>query len=121
MTVEAYSDAERAGAGPHFYPDTAAKRDSVVANNVHGALAVIATCFADYLNLKFKLPGISFDIFSFTFETRPGVVYQVEYKDSLSNQSWSLLQSIQGDGQEMTVRDQIVPQRGMRFYRVRVQ
>ena len=121
MTVEAYPETERAGTGPNFFPETAAKRDAVVANNVRGALAVISACFGDYLDLKFKLPKISFDFFSFAFPTRLGIVYRIEYAESLDAQSWSVLQIVQGNGDEARVSDRIMPERRKRFYRVTVQ
>jgi hypothetical protein len=44
LLVEAYSNAERGGAGPYFFPDTAAKRNAVVTNNVEGAIALVDAC-----------------------------------------------------------------------------
>jgi hypothetical protein len=47
LTVEAYSQGaggERMGTGPAYFPETEAKRDAVVQNNVKGALALVNAC-----------------------------------------------------------------------------
>ncbi len=48
LTIEAYSAAERGGAGPWFFPETAAKRDAVATNNVNGGVAVADSCLPDW-------------------------------------------------------------------------
>jgi hypothetical protein len=50
-----------------------------------------------------------------------GIVYQVEYKESLDAQSWSVLRIIQGNGDEAHVTDRLMPENRMRFYRVTLQ
>jgi hypothetical protein len=55
--------------------------------------------------------------FSFDFVSESGFTYDVEYKDALSDASWTGLQSVAGTGAIITVADSSIPT-GARFYRV---
>jgi Ig-like domain-containing protein len=57
--------------------------------------------------------------FLLTFASKAGWTYVVEYKNELSDVSWTELTSVIGDGLEQQLVD-TPPQPGMRFYRVRV-
>jgi PKD repeat protein len=63
--------------------------------------------------------GVSEDEFAFGFDTIPGKVYVIEYKDSLDDPAWQTLQTVPGDGASKTITIPIAntPQR---FFRLRV-
>jgi len=57
--------------------------------------------------------------FKFTFATAPGQTYVVEYNNDVEGPMWTLLQTITGDGNPVTITDNTdLPAK--RFYRVRV-
>ena len=56
----------------------------------------------------------------FTFETISGKVYAIEYKDSLDDPVWQLLQSVTGDGNPHTITAP-TSAASQRFFRLRVQ
>lgn len=56
---------------------------------------------------------------SFTLETERGVLYQIEYAESLAQPQWTVLQAVEGSGQPMTVTD--MPGAIERWYRVRIE
>jgi hypothetical protein len=55
LTVETYSDAEHAGSGERFFPETAAKRDAVVSANVSGAFALAELCLPEEHRSKARI------------------------------------------------------------------
>jgi PKD repeat protein len=63
--------------------------------------------------------GVSGDDLVFGFDTIPGKVYVIEFKDSLADPGWQTLQTIPGDGASKTITISIAdtPQR---FFRLRV-
>jgi hypothetical protein len=58
--------------------------------------------------------------FSFTFETRVGVNYLVEYKNNIDDATWTTLQTVVGDGTVVTITDP-GPLPDKRFYRIVIQ
>jgi hypothetical protein len=56
------------------------------------------------------------DQFRFEFDSANGITYEVQYKTSLNDPEWQLLQTIAGDGTSKQVTDTIGA--GMRIYRV---
>ncbi len=56
--------------------------------------------------------------FWLSFETRSGWEYHFEYKDELSDEAWSLVETVAGDGTDRTLGDE-AGERDRRFYRVR--
>jgi PKD repeat protein len=63
--------------------------------------------------------GVSGDDLVISFDTIPGKVYVIEYKDSLADPAWQTLQTVPGDGASKTITISIAdtPQR---FFRLRV-
>jgi hypothetical protein len=57
--------------------------------------------------------------FQLTFATKQGQTYAVDYKNNLSDPSWTLLATIPGDGQDHMVSD-APPLPVTKFYRVRI-
>ena len=57
--------------------------------------------------------------FQLTFATKVGQTYNVEYKNHLSDNSWTPLTTVSGDGTEHTVQD-TPPLPATRFYRIRM-
>jgi hypothetical protein len=53
-----------------------------------------------------------------SFWAQPGVVYFIEYKDSLNDPAWTRLQTVLGTGTTVTVTDK--PNQPSRFYRLRI-
>ena len=53
----------------------------------------------------------------FSFQSRVGQTYRVEYTDALATQDWHVLRTIVGDGTVLQITDPIGDQ-GRRFYRV---
>jgi PKD repeat protein len=64
-------------------------------------------------------PAFSGTDFSFSIATLTGFDYVVQYKDSISDQSWQVLQSVSGDGTTKTVLFPI-SSAVQRFYRLSV-
>jgi hypothetical protein len=64
-------------------------------------------------------PGIVDGKFGFGFPTEVGLVYVVEFKESISDSNWTQLEEIEGEGSYLTVSD---PEglRTARYYRVRL-
>ena len=58
--------------------------------------------------------------FSLTLATSPGLLYFLEFKDSLSDTPWTSLPGVLGDGSSQTLTDSS-RNRQERFYRVRVE
>ena len=58
--------------------------------------------------------------FAFSFDTIPGVAYEVQYTDSLENPLWQTLQSGMGDGLAQTITNS-VSETAQRFYRLKLQ
>jgi PKD repeat protein len=63
--------------------------------------------------------GVSGDNLTFGFDTIPGKVYVIEYKDSLADPAWQTLQTVPGDGASKTITIPIANTL-QRFFRVRV-
>jgi hypothetical protein len=59
--------------------------------------------------------------FSVSFQTVGGVLYVVQYKDSLSDPEWTSLPAMAGDGTLQTFTDSTASPTNNRFYRVLVQ
>lgn len=57
--------------------------------------------------------------FGASFDTESGLTYFVEYKNNLNDPTWTLLDTIAGDGTTRTINDPEV--RAHRFYRVRIE
>jgi len=62
--------------------------------------------------------GISKGMFSLLFPTENGQSYTVQYKNHLSDPTWTNLETVAGTGGEAGITDAIVPGRAARFYRV---
>jgi hypothetical protein len=129
ILVEAYSPAERGArctdfdptAGPCFFPDTLIKQTQVVSNNVRAALAMINTCYFISRPPIIRVPDWGSGILHLSFNTRAGATYFLEGKNSLSAQTWTVLQQGAGTGQTLTFTDQTSPNLPARFYRLRVE
>ena len=76
-------------------------------------------CFPPVGVLMISRWGRNGNIFSFSFATVAGRDYAVEFKNSLNDGTWQLLQMFSGDGSEKTVSASL-PVQGNRFYRLRV-
>jgi hypothetical protein len=72
-----------------------------------------AIAFAGFETLE------SGNVFSFSFATRAGADYVVEFTDDLITAAWETLAELNGDGNVQTVRDRREHGR-QRFYRVRI-
>jgi T5SS/PEP-CTERM-associated repeat protein len=57
---------------------------------------------------------------SFSFQTQPGPSYVIEFKNALTDEQWSTLETRVGDGSVMMVTDAVAIGTS-RFYRIRVQ
>ncbi len=60
------------------------------------------------------------DIISLSFASENGVKYFLEFKTDLTNPRWAELQTVTGNGNELTLTDSSATSR-TRFYRVRVE
>jgi hypothetical protein len=58
--------------------------------------------------------------FSASFDSQSGVVYGVQFKDSLTTGSWGSLTNITGDGTLKSFTDSAISPAGARFYRITV-
>jgi len=58
--------------------------------------------------------------FGFSFDTIPGLTYEVQYADSLEDPVWQMLQSALGDGSTKTITNS-VSETSRRFYRLKLQ
>jgi hypothetical protein len=65
-------------------------------------------------------PSFAAGTFSASFDSQSGVVYAVEFKDSLTTGGWNTLTNIAGDGSLKSFNDSAVSPTGARFYRVSV-
>lgn len=65
-----------------------------------------------------EVPGMAGGNFGFAFASEVGKYYTVQYKDSLSDVSWSTLQIVLGTGGNFVIVDPTTTQHAMRFYRV---
>jgi hypothetical protein len=63
--------------------------------------------------------GLLKGTFQFSFEAKAGQTYVVEYKNNLTDPSWTPLETVIGDGLEHRVADP-GPLPKARFYRVRM-
>jgi PKD repeat protein len=66
------------------------------------------------------LLSLSGSAFAFSFGTTPGLAYVVQYKDSLDDPAWQILQSLPGDGTTKTITNSLSTP-SQRFYRLVVQ
>jgi hypothetical protein len=71
------------------------------------------------LDLTLHNPAVSAGNFSFNIATISRAVHAIEYKDNLTNSTWSPLTNITGTGSAITINDP-VPPGGQRYYRMRI-
>jgi hypothetical protein len=64
--------------------------------------------------------GFATNTFMFTFSVQTGFTYVVEYKNTLTNSTWTTLLTTNGAGSAITVRDAL-SNNSSRFYRIRAQ
>ena len=57
--------------------------------------------------------------FGLSFHSLNGILYTVQYNNTLDPATWTDLETVVGTGGSMTIKDGIVSQRPMRFYRVK--
>jgi PKD repeat protein/subtilisin family serine protease len=65
------------------------------------------------------LPTADAESVSFSFETVSGLVYDVQFSESLSEPAWQTIQSVAGDGTLHTITNSILSLHG--FYRLKLQ
>jgi hypothetical protein len=63
-------------------------------------------------------PTLSGGVFSLALPTQNGVLYIVQYKDSLSDPTWTDLETVTGTGGILSITDPAAGQQAERFYRV---
>jgi hypothetical protein len=105
------TNAQPADAGEYF----------VVISNVCGQVTsapVTLTVSADGCSaLRITQASYAGNTFTLSFETQAGLSYTVEYKNALSDGTWTTLQTLTGTGAVRTVQDTSAVGRA-RFYRV---
>ncbi|MEI9961199.1 MAG: hypothetical protein WDM76_08780 [Limisphaerales bacterium] len=86
-------------------PGTASVRFQITYHNTGAGGSV----YVDNANLRVRsplaIPTVSGTDFQISFPTVAGPTYQVLYKNSLSDPSWSVLRTVVGDGQTHVVSD----------------
>jgi len=92
---------------------------TIVVTNVVGTSTSAPALLQVVAGIRITDVSFSGDRCSFVVETEPGVVYEIEYKNSLSEPQWRFFSSFTGSGMPFEVTDfsGVV---GQRFYRVRV-
>jgi len=103
--------------------DTCQGRTVASAANCLGPVAIAASVAQAYqasepLVAILGVPYIARGVLNLSFFTEQGRTYTVQYKNTLSDATWTDLETIIGTGDDMSIPDPVAPQQPTRFYRI---